>query len=71
MENDRLARLGPRPSFERGDCVVIEEPGISNWRGRVASVKPGATTWYVELRADETGMTWSVPASLVSRAEER
>lgn len=55
-----------RPVFQRGDHVVVSEPGLPEWEGTVLSVKPGEQVWYVEVRQAD-GMTFAVPAALVRR----
>ena len=58
--------------IERGDHVVVTEPGIPSWYGIVSTVKPGGalslTAAWIEIRRDD-GRTWVVPAELVSPDE--
>lgn len=55
-----------RPALQRGDSVLVSEPGLPEWGGTVLSVKPGERAWYVEIRRDD-GRTFAVPAALVRR----
>lgn len=56
-----------RPQLNRGDRVVVHQAGITDYAGTVSSVKySGPTqTWWLEVRLDHDGMTWSVPAQSV------
>jgi hypothetical protein len=50
--------IGERPAWSRGDRVNVDGIGVAL---AVLSVKPGATAWWVECRAED-GRTWNVPA---------
>lgn len=64
----RRYELGTRPDLARGDRVVVEEPNIAAWSGRVGAIKPAPSGWRVEVDGD-AGVTWSVIADLVRREE--
>src|SRR3954465_14964445 len=56
-------QTGPRderPQLARGDHVRVLEDGIDAWTGMVTSVKPAPDAWYVDVRRDDDGMTWSI-----------
>lgn len=55
--------------FRRGDRVVVEEPNIAPKTGVVGAAKFSPKSgWWVEVRLDEDGMTWSYPETRVRRA---
>lgn len=48
------ATTAPPPDFERGQRVVVAEPGIREWEGEAIAFKPGASSWMVEVRDDDS-----------------
>lgn len=55
-----------RPDLQRGDRVIVAEPGIAEWEGEAIALKPGAVSWMVEVR-DADMIVRSVAARLVRR----
>ncbi len=55
-----------RPNLNRGDRVCVREPGIRSWLATVVTLKPAKGYWRVEVRRDDSGITWSIPASMVT-----
>lgn len=70
-ERRRQEREATRPSLDRGDRVVVHQAGITDYAGTVQAVKhSGPTkTWWLEVELED-GMTWSVPASHVTKMPE-
>lgn len=60
----------PRPDINRGDQVLVTEENISPWTGEATAVKPSVKSgWYIEVRRNDDGMTWSIPSRHVVRQE--
>lgn len=69
------------PPVARYDRVIVEEQGLAPWTGVASTIKwsPGGKRsiqghqskpgWRIEVRRDDDGMTWTVPAELVRREE--
>ena len=64
----RAPERTPAP-FRRGDRVVVEEPNIAPKTGVVGAAKFSPKSgWWVEVRLDEDGITWTYPENRVRRA---
>jgi hypothetical protein len=62
--------------YERGDVVVVQEPGIRPWSGWVMACKPVRRDkelfWYISVGQVHAGATYEVvvPEAWVVRAED-